>query len=52
MINRTIEKIESAKKIIKYRRTQLEQTALYIKKKTKQNKDQLLKKFNLHVDVL
>ena len=39
MINRTIEKMESAKKIIKYRRTQLEQAALYIRKKTKQNKD-------------
>ena len=52
MINRTIEKIESAKKIIKYRRTQLEQAALYIRKKTKQNKDLLLKKFNVHVEDL
>ena len=35
MINRTIEKLEAAKKMIKYRRTQLEQTAMYIKKRTK-----------------
>ena len=52
MINRTIEKLEAAKKMIKYRRTQLEQTAMYIKKRTKQNKEQLLKKFNAHIDEL
>lgn len=39
MINRTLEKLEAAKKMIKYRRTQLEQTAMYIRKKTKQNKE-------------
>ena len=52
MINRIFEKIESTRKMIKFRRTQLEQTQKYIKKVTKRNRDELTKKFAAHVDAL
>ena len=38
--------------MIKFRRTQLEQTQKYIKKVTKRNRDELTKKFAAHVDAL
>ena len=52
MVNRIADRIESARKIIKFRRIQLEQTAKYIKKVSKQNRENLTKKFSSHVDTL
>ena len=52
MINRVLEKIESSRKLIKFRRTQLEQTASYLRKASKQNKEELTRKFSSHIDAL
>ena len=38
--------------MIKFRRTQLEQTANYIRKEAKINRDGLTKKFSLHIEAL
>ena len=52
MINRIVEKIESSRKMIKFRRTQLEQTAKYIRKVSKNNREELTKKFSSHIEAL
>lgn len=52
VVTRTVERIESAKKMIKFKRTQLEQTAIYIRKKVKQNKELLLKRVSQHTEEL
>lgn len=41
MINRIAERIESTRKMIKFQRTQLEQTAKHIKKISKENREEL-----------
>lgn len=45
VINRMLEKIEMTKKMIGYRRAQLEQSGKYIKKVSKQNREELTSRF-------
>ena len=52
MINKIVEKIESTRKMIKFRRNQLEQAANYIRKESKINRDALTKKFSIHIETL
>ena len=52
MVNRMLEKIESTKRMITFRRTQIEQTAKFIRKASKQNREELSNKFQTHVDAL
>ena len=52
MINRIQEKIQSTRRMITYRRTQLEQASKHINKSGKQNRDELTKRFQAHVENL
>jgi hypothetical protein len=52
MVNRMLEKIQSTRRMITYRRIQLEQAAKTIMRVSKQNREELSKRFNSHMEAL
>ena len=52
MVSRINDKLDSTRKMLRFRRTQLEQTAKYIKKRAKQNREDLSKKYSAHIQAL
>ena len=52
MVRKTVEKINTVRKMIKSRYMQLEQSYKYVKKITKKNKDDVSRKFSKHIETI
>ena len=52
IVSQIKEKIDSCRQLIRFRKSQLEQTVKFIKRKAKSNKDELQSKFTRHIDEL